>query len=199
MKFLVSCSHRCASKTPFAFIDFLPAPCICVSCSCWGEIGSLFIVFIHFISTAVLTEGPFGFSPTRTQTIYYGQAGLSQRGQGTRPLVHDFVDTMNSRKWESNLVRHFPPHQKTAAFQISHKLKWTPLWRSAKQKFTKGSFELNWVVRYENWHSLSMIKKYKFFCVRFNKSSCLTAKADNAALYLRGDKNTNWFTWYGDN
>ena len=74
-----------------------------------------------------------------------------------------------------------------------------PLWRSAKQKFTKGSFELNWVVRYENWHSLSMIKKYKFFCVRFNKSSCLTAKADNAALYLRGDKNTNWFTWYGDN
>lgn len=56
-----------------------------------------------------------------------------------------------------------------------------------KQKFTKGSFELNRVVRYENLHMLSMIKKI-YSCVRFNRNSCLTAKADNAALYLRGDK-----------
>lgn len=109
MKFLVSCSHRGASKTPFAFIDFLPAPCICVSCSCWGEIGSLFIVFIHFISTAVLTEGPFGFSPTHTQTIYYGQAGVSERGQGTGALVHDFVDTMNSRSEKAISYDTSPP------------------------------------------------------------------------------------------
>lgn len=121
MKFLVSCSHRGASKTPFAFIDFLPAPCICVSCSCWGEIGSLFIVFIHFISTAVLTEGPFGFSPTHTQTIYYGQAGVSERGQGTGALVHDFVDTMNSRSEKAISYDTSPP--KTAAFRISHTLK----------------------------------------------------------------------------
>lgn len=39
MKCLVSCSHRTASKTPFAFMDFLLAPCICVSCSCLGGDG----------------------------------------------------------------------------------------------------------------------------------------------------------------
>lgn len=141
MKFLVSCSHRGASKTPFAFIDFLPAPCICVSCSCWGEIGSLFIVFIHFISTAVLTEGPFGFSPTHTQTIYYGQAGVSERGQGTGALVHDFVDTMNSRSEKAISYDTSPP--KTAAFRISHTLKWTPLWQSANRSSQKEV--LNWI------------------------------------------------------
>lgn len=57
MKFLVSCSHHSASKTPFAFMDFLLAPCICVSCFCLEEMGSLFIVFIHFICSTVLTEG----------------------------------------------------------------------------------------------------------------------------------------------
>lgn len=39
MKFRVSCSHRSASKTAFAFMDFLRAPRICVSCSCFGGNG----------------------------------------------------------------------------------------------------------------------------------------------------------------
>lgn len=36
MKLLVSCSRRSASKTAFAFMDFLRATCLCVSCSCLG-------------------------------------------------------------------------------------------------------------------------------------------------------------------
>lgn len=184
MKFLVSCSHRGASKTPFAFIDFLPAPCICVSCSCWGEIGSLFIVFIHFISTAVLTEGPFGFSPTHTQTIYYGQAGVSERGQGTGALVHDFVDTMNSRSEKAISYDTSPP--KTAAFRISHTLKWTPLWQSANRSSQKEV--LNWIECKIRKFAYAINDKKIYSCVRFNRNSCLTAKADNAALYLRGDK-----------
>lgn len=45
------------------------------------------------------------------------------------------------KKWESNLVRHFPP--KTAAFRISHTLKWTPLWQSANRSSQKEV--LNWI------------------------------------------------------
>lgn len=184
MKFLVSCSHRGASKTPFAFIDFLPAPCICVSCSCWGEIGSLFIVFIHFISTAVLTEGPFGFSPTHTQTIYYGQAGVSERGQGTGALVHDFVDTMNSRSEKAISYDTSPPKLPPSEFpthlnellsgRVQTEVHKRKFWIESSGKIRKFAYAIN--------------DKKIYSCVRFNRNSCLTAKADNAALYLRGDK-----------
>ncbi len=97
MKFLVSCSHHCASKIPSAFIDFLLAPWKCVSCSCFGEIGSLFIVFIHFISTTVLTEGLWNWSHSHRNDLLRADMNVRE-GQGTGGLVHGFVDGMNSRR-----------------------------------------------------------------------------------------------------
>lgn len=98
MKFLVSRSHHSASKTRFAFMDFLRAPSICVSCSCLGEIGSLFIVFIHFISTTVLTEGLWNSSHSHRNNLLCADRTACQIGQVTRVLVGDFVDTINSRR-----------------------------------------------------------------------------------------------------
>lgn len=91
MKSLMSWSHQCVCKTPFAFMDFLLALCICVSCSCWREMGSLFIVFIHFISTTVLTEGLWNRSHSHRNNLLW----LATTVPVPVP-VHDFVDTMNS-------------------------------------------------------------------------------------------------------
>lgn len=55
MKIFVSCSFCATLKTTFAFIDSLRAPCFCMSCRCFGETGSLFIVFIYFIFITVRT------------------------------------------------------------------------------------------------------------------------------------------------
>lgn len=101
MKFLLSCSHPSASKTPFAFMDFLLAPSICVSCSCSGEIGSLFIVFIHFISTTVLTEGLWNLSHSHRNDLLRAGRSSRQIGSGHMRFVGDFVDTMNSRTSEN--------------------------------------------------------------------------------------------------
>lgn len=57
MKSFVSCSFCATLKTIFAFIDSLQASCFCMSCRCFGETGSLFRVFIHFIVITVQTYG----------------------------------------------------------------------------------------------------------------------------------------------
>lgn len=185
MKFLVSCSHRGASKTPFAFIDFLPAPCICVSCSCWGEIGSLFIVFIHFISTAVLTEGPFGFSPTLTHKRFTMGRPVCRRGgraQGRlfMTLWIQWIQEVRKQSRTTLPPPKLPPSEfptrlnELLSGRVQTEVHKRKFWIESSGKIRKFAYAIN--------------DKKIYSCVRFNRNSCLTAKADNAALYLRGDK-----------
>lgn len=83
MKFPVSCSHHSASKTPFAFMDFLLVPCVCVSCSCSGEIGSIFIHSPYpFHLQDRLDRGPLEWVPLTPRRFTAGQAG---QGTGRSP------------------------------------------------------------------------------------------------------------------
>lgn len=143
-----------------------------------------------------LDRGAFWIqSHSHTQTIYYGQAGVSERGQGTGALVHDFVDTMNSRSEKAISYDTSPPKLPPSEFptrlnellsgRVQTEVHKRKFWIESSGKIQKFAYAIN--------------EKKIYSCVRFNRNSCLTAKADNAALYLRGDKNTNWFTWYGGN